>query len=111
MRKIEAIVRPFVIDRVRERLGELDCGGMTVTSVRGVGRQLGRTEVYRGAEYRIDFLPKLKLEVAVPEDRVEKVVTAIEEVCRTGKIGDGRSSSRPSPTSSASAPANAAKPR
>jgi len=90
MKKIEAIIRPFRIDDVREALGEIGVKGMTLTEVKGYGRQRGHTELYRGAEYVVDFLPKTKLELAVADDIVEQVVEAIVNTARTGKIGDGK---------------------
>jgi nitrogen regulatory protein P-II 1 len=90
MKKIEAIIKPFKLDDVKEALTELGVVGMTVTEVRGFGRQKGHTELYRGSEYTIDFLPKVKVEVVVAEPLVEKVVTAIAGAARTGSIGDGK---------------------
>jgi nitrogen regulatory protein P-II 1 len=90
MKKVEAIIKPFKLDDVKEALTELGVVGMTVTEVRGFGRQKGHTELYRGSEYTIDFLPKVKVEVVVPESLVEKVVTAITAAARTGSIGDGK---------------------
>lgn len=90
MKLVTAIVKPFKLDDVREALSEAGVAGMTVTEVKGFGRQKGHTELYRGAEYVVDFLPKIKIEVAVPEDRVEHVVEAIIRVANTGKIGDGK---------------------
>lgn len=90
MKKIEAIIKPFNIDRVRDRLQEIGCQGMTVTEVKGFGRQKGHTELYRGAEYMVDFLPKVKIEVVVEDDMVQKVVEAVIEGAKTGKIGDGK---------------------
>lgn len=90
MKKIEAIVKPFKLDDVKEKLTELGLKGMTVSEVRGFGRQKGHTEIYRGAEYVVDFLPKIKIEVVVTDDRVAEIVEAICEVARTGKIGDGK---------------------
>ena len=87
---ITAIIKPFKLDDVRDALGELGVQGMTVTEVRGFGRQKGHTELYRGAEYVVDFLPKLKLEVAVADERVEEVVEAIAEAAVSGRIGDGK---------------------
>jgi nitrogen regulatory protein PII len=87
---ITAIIKPFKLDDVRDALGEVGVQGMTVTEVRGFGRQKGHTELYRGAEYVVDFLPKLKLEIAVPDDRVEAVVDAITESAASGRIGDGK---------------------
>lgn len=90
MKKIEAIIKPFKLDDVREALSEIDVTGMTVIEVKGFGRQKGHTELYRGAEYVVDFLPKVKLEVVVAEDRVDACVEAITNAARTGKIGDGK---------------------
>lgn len=90
MKKIEAIIKPFKLDDVREALQEIGLAGMTVTEVKGFGRQKGHTELYRGAEYVVDFLPKLKLEVVVPEDVAERAIEAIQQSSRTGKIGDGK---------------------
>jgi nitrogen regulatory protein P-II 1 len=90
MKKIEAIIKPFKLDDVKEALTELGVIGMTVTEVRGFGRQKGHTELYRGSEYTIDFLPKVKIELVVADQIVEKVVAAIVAAARTGKIGDGK---------------------
>ena len=90
MKLITAIIRPFKLDEVRESLSQAGVSGITVTEVKGFGRQKGHTELYRGAEYVIDFLPKVKLETAVDDDVVERVVEAIEQSARTGKIGDGK---------------------
>ena len=90
MKLISAIIRPFKLDEVREALGAAGVSGITVTEVKGFGRQKGHTELYRGAEYVIDFLPKVKLETAVDDDVVERVIEAIEQSARTGKIGDGK---------------------
>ncbi|MDD3759391.1 MAG: P-II family nitrogen regulator [Acidithiobacillus sp.] len=90
MKKIEAIVKPFKLDDVRDALQEMGIAGMTVTEVKGFGRQKGHTELYRGAEYVVDFLPKLKMEVVVPDVLVDRAVDAIVEAARTGKIGDGK---------------------
>ncbi|MBU2753923.1 P-II family nitrogen regulator [Acidithiobacillus sp. CV18-2] len=90
MKKIEAIVKPFKLDDVRDALQEMGIAGMTVTEVKGFGRQKGHTELYRGAEYVVDFLPKLKMEVVVPDALVDRAVDAIVEAARTGKIGDGK---------------------
>ena len=90
MKKIEAIIKPFKLDDVREALTELGITGMTVSEVKGFGRQRGHTEVYRGAEYAVDFLPKVKIEVVLPDDQIERTVDAIIEVARSGKIGDGK---------------------
>lgn len=90
MKMITAIIKPFKLDDVRDALSEVGVQGMTVTEVRGFGRQKGHTELYRGAEYVVDFLPKLKLEVAVPDDRAEAVVEVIAESAVSGRIGDGK---------------------
>ena len=90
MKKIEAVIKPFKLDDVKEALAELGVVGMTVTEVRGFGRQKGHTELYRGSEYTIDFLPKVKIEVAVSDDLVDKVVSVISTAARTGSIGDGK---------------------
>ena len=90
MKKIEAIIKPFKLDDVREALSEIGITGMTVTEVKGLGRQKGHTELYRGAEYVVDFLPKVKVEIVVTEEQVETCLEAITEAARTGKIGDGK---------------------
>ncbi|WP_144395505.1 P-II family nitrogen regulator [Pleionea sediminis] len=90
MKKIEAIIKPFKLDDVREALGDLGVAGMTVTEVKGFGRQKGHTELYRGAEYMVDFLPKVKVEIVVSDDLVDSCIESILEVSRTGKIGDGK---------------------
>ena len=90
MKLVTAIIKPFKLDDVREALSEVGVQGMTVTEVKGFGRQKGHTELYRGAEYVVDFLPKLKLEVAVDDDRVEQVTEAIANAANSGKIGDGK---------------------
>ncbi len=90
MKKIEAIIKPFKLDDARQALGEIGVQGMTVSEVRGFGRQKGHTELYRGAEYVVDFLPKIKIEVVVPDDLVDKVTEAIQSASKTGKIGDGK---------------------
>lgn len=90
MKKIEAVIKPFKLDEVKEALNKLGIQGMTVTEVKGFGRQKGHTELYRGAEYVVDFLPKVKIEVGVSEEMVSKVVDTITEAARTGKIGDGK---------------------
>ena len=90
MKKIEAIVKPFKLDEVREALSEIGVSGLTVTEVKGFGRQKGHTELYRGAEYVVDFVPKIKLETAVPDARVDVVIDAIVESARTDKVGDGK---------------------
>ncbi len=90
MKKIEAIIRPFRLDDVREALGEVGVKGMTLTEVKGYGRQKGHTELYRGSEYRIDFLPKVKLEVVVADSMVDKIVDTIIKTAKTGEVGDGK---------------------
>lgn len=90
MKKVEAIIKPFKLDEVKEALFEIGINGMTVTEVKGHGRQQGHTELYRGAEYVVDFLPKIKLEVVVRDEDVPKVIEAITNAARTGKIGDGK---------------------
>ncbi len=90
MKKIEAVIKPFKLDEVREALSEIGVTGLTVTEVKGFGRQKGRTELYRGAEYVVDFLPKVKIELVVSEPQVEPAIEAIIKAARTGKIGDGK---------------------
>lgn len=90
MKKIEAIVKPFKLDEVREALSEIGISGLTVTEVKGFGRQKGHTELYRGAEYVVDFLPKVKIEAVIPTHLEEKAIDAIIRAARTGKIGDGK---------------------
>ena len=90
MKKIEAVIKPFRLDDVKERLSGLGIKGMTVSEVKGFGRQRGHTEVYRGAEYVVDVLPKIKIEVIVPDRQLSEVVAAIRESAQTGKIGDGK---------------------
>ncbi len=90
MKKIEAIIKPFKLDDVREALSEIGVTGMTVTEVKGFGRQKGHTELYRGAEYVVDFLPKVKLELVVKKDQLARCIEAISSAARTGKIGDGK---------------------
>jgi len=90
MKKIEAIIKPFKLDDVREALSGIGITGMTVAEVKGFGRQKGHTELYRGAEYVVDFLPKLKLEIVVAEEQVDECIEAITNAARTGKIGDGK---------------------
>ncbi|MEW6078282.1 MAG: P-II family nitrogen regulator [Thermodesulfobacteriota bacterium] len=90
MKKIEAIIKPFKLDDVKAALNEIGVQGLTVTEVKGFGRQKGHTEIYRGAEYVVDFVPKVKIEVVVPADMADKVVAAIETTARTGKLGDGK---------------------
>ena len=90
MKMITAVIKPFKLDEVREALSDIGVQGITVTEVKGFGRQKGHTELYRGAEYVVDFLPKVKVEAAVADEQVERVVEAIEAAARTGKIGDGK---------------------
>jgi nitrogen regulatory protein P-II 1 len=90
MKKVEAIIKPFKLDEVREALSELGVSGLTVTEVKGFGRQKGHTELYRGAEYVVDFLPKVKVEVILGDAMVERAIEAIVKAARTGKIGDGK---------------------
>ncbi len=90
MKLVTAIIKPFKVDDVREALADVGVQGMTVSEVKGFGRQKGHTELYRGAEYVVDFLPKVQMEMAIPEDRIEVVIEAIVEAARTGNIGDGK---------------------
>ena len=90
MKLVMAIIKPFRLDEVRQALSSLGANGMTITEVKGYGRQKGHTEIYRGAEYTINFVPKIRLEVAVPNDQVERTVDAITAAARTGQIGDGK---------------------
>ncbi|MBU6281564.1 P-II family nitrogen regulator [bacterium] len=90
MKKVEAIIKPFKLDEVKESLSSIGAQGLTVTEVKGFGRQKGHTELYRGAEYVVDFLPKVKLEIIVSDESVAKVVETIEKAARTGRIGDGK---------------------
>jgi len=90
MKKIEAIIKPFKLDEVKEALQEVGLQGITVTEAKGFGRQKGHTELYRGAEYVVDFLPKVKVEVVLPDDLVERAVDAIRNAAQTGRIGDGK---------------------
>lgn len=90
MKKIEAVIKPFKLDEVREALSDVGITGLTVTEVKGFGRQKGHTELYRGAEYVVDFLPKIKIEIVVAGERVDAAVEAIIKAARTGKIGDGK---------------------
>ncbi len=90
MKKVEAIIKPFKLDDVREALSEISITGMTATEVKGFGRQKGHTELYRGAEYVVDFLPKVKIEVVLAEEQVDACIEAITNAARTGKIGDGK---------------------
>ena len=90
MKQITAVIKPFKLDEVREALAEVNVTGLTVTEVKGFGRQKGHTELYRGAEYVVDFLPKVKIEAAIADELVDQVIEAIEGAARTGKIGDGK---------------------
>ena len=90
MKQITAIVKPFKLEEVREALAEIGVSGLTVTEVKGFGRQRGHTELYRGAEYVVDFLPKVRIEVILPDDMIERAIEAIIRAARTGKIGDGK---------------------
>jgi nitrogen regulatory protein P-II 1 len=90
MKKIEAIIKPFKLDEVKDALNAIGIKGMTVTEVKGYGRQKGHTEIYRGAEYVVDFIPKIKLEIIIAEAQVDQVIDTIIKVSRTGKIGDGK---------------------
>ena len=90
MKKVEAIIKPFKLDDVREALSDIGINGMTVIEVKGFGRQKGHTELYRGAEYMVDFLPKVKVEIVVPDELIDQCVEVIIETARTGKIGDGK---------------------
>ena len=90
MKKIEGIIRPFKLDDVREALSEIGVRGMTLTEVKGYGRQKGHTELYRGSEYKIDFLPKIKIEIIAADSMVENIVSAIVKAARTGQMGDGK---------------------
>ena len=90
MKKIEAIIKPFKLEEVKEALSEIGVQGMTVTEVKGFGRQKGHTEIYRGSEYTVDFLPKVKIEVVLSDDLAEKAIDAIVKAAKTGKIGDGK---------------------
>jgi nitrogen regulatory protein P-II 1 len=90
MKKIEAIIKPFKLEAVKDALSELGIHGMTVTEVKGFGRQKGHTEIYRGSEYTVDFLPKMKIETVLPDSQVESAITAIIKAAKTGKIGDGK---------------------
>ena len=109
MKKIEAVIKPFKLDEVKEALQDIGVQGMTVLEAKGYGRQKGHTELYRGAEYVVDFLPKMKIEVAVADDEVERVVEALINAARTGRIGDGQDIRlRPHRRDPASAPASGA---
>ena len=111
MKMITAVIKPFKLDDVREALSEIGVQGVTVTEVKGFGRQKGHTELYRGAEYVVDFLPKVKLEVAAPDGLADQVIEVIGKAANTGKIGDGKISSRRWSRASASAPARPASKR
>ena len=90
MKKVEAIIKPFKLEEVKDALGDVGIEGMTVSEVKGFGRQKGHTEIYRGSEYTVDFLPKIKIEMVLPDNRVEAAVAAIVGAAKTGKIGDGK---------------------
>jgi nitrogen regulatory protein PII len=90
MKKIEAIIKPFKLEEVKDALGEIGIEGMTVTEVKGFGRQKGHTEIYRGSEYTVDFLPKIKIELVLGDDKLDEAVAAIVKTAKTGKIGDGK---------------------
>src|SRR5205823_9249974 len=90
MKKIEAIIKPFKLEEVKEALSDLGIEGMTVSEVKGFGRQKGHTEIYRGSEYTVDFLPKVKIEIVLADDMVERAVAAVVSAAKTGKIGDGK---------------------
>lgn len=90
MKLVVAVIKPFKLDDVREALSEVGIAGLTVTEVKGFGRQKGHTELYRGAEYVVDFLPKVKIEVAIADEQLEQVLEAVQKAARTGKIGDGK---------------------
>ncbi len=90
MKKIEAVIKPFKLDDVKEGLNDIGIHGMTVSEIKGYGRQKGHTEIYRGAEYAVDFIPKIKIEIVIPAERTEAVVEAIRKAAYTGKIGDGK---------------------
>ena len=90
MKKIEAIIKPFKLEEVKDALSDVGIEGMTVTEVKGFGRQKGHTEIYRGSEYTVDFLPKIKLELVISDEKLEEAVAAIVKAARTGKIGDGK---------------------
>ncbi|HZL41671.1 MAG TPA: P-II family nitrogen regulator [Verrucomicrobiae bacterium] len=90
MKKVEAIIKPFKLEEVKDALGEIGIEGMTITEVKGFGRQKGHTEIYRGSEYTVDFLPKIKLELVLPDSRLDAALAAIVKAAKTGKIGDGK---------------------
>ena len=106
MKKIEAIIKPFKLNDVKTALNEIGIQGMTVTEVKGFGRQKGHTEIYRGSEYTIDFLPKIKIETVLPDNLVQQAIQAIIKAAKTGKIGDGKVFVSPLTTPTASAPRN-----
>ena len=95
MKKVTAMIKPFKLDDVREALSDIGIQGMTVTEVKGFGRQKGHTEVYRGAEYAVDFLPKIQIDIVLSDDQIERVIEVIIETARTGKVGDGKIFIRP----------------
>jgi nitrogen regulatory protein PII len=90
MKKVEAIIKPFKLEEVKDALAEIGVEGMTITEVKGFGRQKGHTEIYRGSEYTVDFLPKIKLELVLPDGRIDAAIAAIVKAAKTGKIGDGK---------------------
>ena len=90
MKKVEAIIKPFKLEEVKDALGDVGIEGMTVSEVKGFGRQKGHTEIYRGSEYTVDFLPKIKMDIVLADDQVERAVAAIVKAAKTGKIGDGK---------------------
>jgi nitrogen regulatory protein P-II 1 len=90
MKKIEAIIKPFKLEEVKDALGEIGIEGMTVTEVKGFGRQKGHTEIYRGSEYTVDFLPKIKIELVIGDEKLDEAITVIVKAAKTGKIGDGK---------------------
>ena len=90
MKKVEAIIKPFKLEEVKDALAAIGVEGMTITEVKGFGRQKGHTEIYRGSEYTVDFLPKLKMEIVLPDEKVDSAIAAIIAAARTGKIGDGK---------------------
>lgn len=90
MKLISVVIKPFKLESIKEALSEIGIEGMTVTEVKGFGRQKGHTEIYRGSEYTVDFLPKIKVEIAVPEELVDRIITVVVDNARTGKIGDGK---------------------
>ena len=109
MKKIEAIIKPFKLEEVKEALSDLGIDGMTVTEVKGVGRQKGHTEIYRGSEYTVDFVPKIKIEVVLADSMAENATTAVVKAAKTGKIGDGKSSCTQSKKRFASGPTKQAR--